>query len=285
MKTPVLPAHLKSSLAALRTHLELLRDEGVTEVEVSPATLEALRVKGRGRPAAARTAAPARPIAPAVQRMAPRPPAPVPVPSPVSSPSASTHPATTSGLAAIATEVAACRSCRLCEKRTNVVPGQGHPNPDIMFIGEGPGADEDEQGLAFVGRAGQLLTDIIKAMGYARDEVFIGNIVKCRPPDNRKPEPDEMAACLPFLERQIALLKPRYIVTLGATAYTGLFKEEEVAITKQRGVWREFNGIPVMPTLHPAYLLRNPAAKRDVWADMKAVLAKLGRTPPAPARA
>ncbi len=280
MKTPVLPAHLKSSLAALRTHLEQLRDEGVTEVEVNPATLEALRVKGKKRPAVMREAAPVRPAAPVR-----KPAAPAPVRASSSNPAASAHPETTAGLVAIAGEAAACRACRLCEKRTNVVPGQGHPNPDIMFIGEGPGADEDEQGLAFVGRAGQLLTDIIKAMGYTRDEVFIGNIVKCRPPDNRKPEPDEMAACLPFLERQIALLKPRYIVTLGATAYTGLFKEEEVAITKQRGLWREFNGIPVMPTLHPAYLLRNPAAKRDVWTDMKAVLAKLGRTAPAPTRA
>lgn len=260
MSTTASPADLTRALRALRKHLEYLKEEGVTEVEVNRATLNALKLRAK--------------------TMAARPPA---VRAPLVAKNTGPADPVSAGLAAIADEVAACRACRLCEKRTNVVPGQGHKHPEIMFIGEGPGADEDEQGLAFVGRAGQLLTQIIEAMGFTRDQVFIGNVVKCRPPDNRKPEPDEMAACLPFLERQIALLKPTLIVTLGATAYTGLFKVEEVAITRERGKWMSFKGIPVMPTLHPSYLLRNPAnAKRDVWNDMKAVLAKLGR--PVPSR-
>lgn len=266
------PAHIARSVKALRKHLDHLREEGVKDVEVRPETLAALRArtKTRARPVVAAKPAPAPAPRPVAKPAPPPPPQPPPPPA---------NPEAARGLAAIAKEAAACKACRLCEQRKQVVPGQGHTHPQIMFIGEGPGADEDEQGLAFVGRAGQLLGDIITAMGYTRDEVFIGNIVKCRPPDNRKPAPDEMAACIPFLERQIALLKPTIIVTLGATAYTGLFKEEEVFITKSRGAWREFKGIPVMPTLHPAYLLRNLHAKRDVWTDMKAVLAKLGRTP------
>lgn len=148
-----------------------------------------------------------------------------------------------------------------------------------MFIGEGPGADEDRQGLAFVGKAGQLLTRIIEAMGFTREQVFIGNIVKCRPPGNRTPFPDEMAACLPFLEEQIQLLKPRVIVALGATAVRGLLGLE-MGITRLRGKWLSYRGIDVMPTFHPAYLLRNPAGKKEVWEDMKAVLERLGREPP-----
>ena len=185
------------------------------------------------------------------------------------------------GLERIAAEVAACRKCRLCESRTNVVPGQGHLKPEIMFIGEGPGADEDQQGLAFVGRAGQLLTEIIGAMGFTRDQVFIGNVVKCRPPDNRTPLPDEMAACLPYLKEQIALLKPKIIVALGGTATKGLFNDPKIAITKVRGTWMSYEGTDVMPTFHPAFLLRDPRQKRPVWDDMKAVLKRLGRAPPA----
>ena len=173
-----------------------------------------------------------------------------------------------------------CTQCRLHKGRTRTVPGQGSTAPEIMFIGEGPGYDEDQQGLAFVGRAGQLLTKIIEAMGLTRDEVFIGNIVKCRPPENRKPLPDEMQACLPYLREQIRLLNPKIIVALGATAVQGLLEIETVGITKMRGKWLSYNGIDLMPTYHPAYLLRNPVAKKDVWEDMKAVLAKLGKEPP-----
>jgi DNA polymerase len=181
-------------------------------------------------------------------------------------------------LADIAAECAACSLCGLCEGRKQAVPGQGRAeNPDIMFIGEAPGADEDEQGLAFVGRAGQLLTKMIAAMGYTRDEVFIANICKCRPPNNRTPTPPEMAACIPFLKRQIALIKPKYIVALGNTAILGLL--EKTGIMRLHGVWQEFEGIPLMPTFHPAYLLRAPAAKRDCWKDLQLVMAKLGKTP------
>lgn len=183
------------------------------------------------------------------------------------------------GLDEIAARVAVCMKCGLCKTRHKTVPGQGNPHPELVFIGEGPGADEDEQGLAFVGRAGRLLTQIIEAMGLTRDEVWIGNIVKCRPPNNRAPTPEEMAACIPYLREQIALLKPKVIVCLGATAVKGLF-DEPGAISKIRGTWMTFEGIDTMPTFHPAYLLRNPPAKREVWEDMKTVLAKLGKTAP-----
>jgi|APTNR8051073442_1049403.scaffolds.fasta_scaffold00158_59 uracil-DNA glycosylase family 4 len=272
MTTTASPTDLARALRALRKHLEYLKEEGVTEVEVSRATLTALKLRAK-----------AAPTRPAPRMMPAAAPAPRPATAQPAAPQpakAATGDAVSAGLAAIAREVAACRACRLCEKRTNVVPGQGNPHPEIMFIGEGPGADEDEQGLAFVGRAGQLLTSIINAMGFSRDEVFIGNVVKCRPPDNRTPAPDEMAACLPYLARQIDLLKPKLIVALGATAVKGLFNDEKIAITKQRGNWMNYRGIDVMPTFHPAYLLRNPPAKREVWMDMKTVLAKLGRQAP-----
>ena len=183
-------------------------------------------------------------------------------------------------LNAIVKQIGVCTKCPLHKGRTRTVPGQGSTAPEILFIGEGPGYDEDQQGLAFVGRAGQLLTKIIEAMGLTRDQVFIGNIVKCRPPENRKPLPDEMHACLPYLREQIQLLKPKIIVALGATAIQGLLGIETVGITKMRGKWLSYNGIDLMPTYHPAYLLRNPTVKKDVWEDMKAVLSKLGREPP-----
>jgi len=183
-------------------------------------------------------------------------------------------------LGEIAARVAVCTACDLHRTRTQTVPGQGAPDPEIVFIGEAPGADEDRQGIAFVGRAGQLLTRMIEAMGYTREEVFIGNILKCRPPNNRTPLPEEMSTCLPYLKEQIALLRPRVIVALGATAAKALLDTTE-GISKLRGCWRSFEGIDLMPTYHPAYLLRNPSAKRQVWDDLQAVLARLGREPPA----
>ncbi|MCA9446568.1 MAG: uracil-DNA glycosylase [Candidatus Omnitrophica bacterium] len=166
-----------------------------------------------------------------------------------------------------------CEECRLCQGRTNLVYGVGNPDADLMFIGEGPGRDEDLQGEPFVGRAGKLLTDMIqKGMKIRREDVYIANIVKCRPPDNRNPEPDEMEACLPNLIEQVRIVDPKIIVCLGATAVKGLLKER-MGITKLRGNWRTFEGIPVMPTLHPAYLLRNPPAKKDAWEDLKQVIA------------
>lgn len=200
--------------------------------------------------------------------------------SAAAAPAAEDSPAECAGkLQAIAAEAAACRQCRLHEGRQRVVPGQGKVcRPDVLFVGEAPGAEEDRQGLAFVGRAGQLLTQMIAAMGYTRDEVFIANICKCRPPDNRAPSPDEMRACLPFLRRQIATLRPRAIVAMGNVAVLGLLQQN--GIRRLRGRWTVFEGIPLMPTYHPAFLLRFPAAKREAWADLKKVLQKLGRPVP-----
>ncbi len=177
--------------------------------------------------------------------------------------------------------MAACTQCPLHVERTQVVPGQGNPHTEILFVGEAPGKDEDEQGLAFVGRAGKLLTKMIQAMGFERDDVFIANINKCRPPGNRKPTREEMDACLPFLKKQIAILQPKVIVAMGATAVDGLVPlPRDAKISKIRGQWMEFEGIPLMPTYHPAYLLRNPAMKRPVWDDLKTVLQHLGKPVP-----
>jgi uracil-DNA glycosylase family 4 len=172
-------------------------------------------------------------------------------------------------------ELGDCRRCKLAAGRTNIVFGQGNPQARLMFVGEAPGADEDEQGLAFVGKAGQLLTRIIEAIGMTRDEVFIANVIKCRPPQNRNPEPDEILSCQPFLEQQIDTIRPEIIVALGKFSGQWLLKTAE-PISKIRGRLGEYRGVRVMPTYHPAYLLRNPSAKREVWEDMKAVRELLG---------
>ena len=167
-----------------------------------------------------------------------------------------------------------CSACRLAAKRTNMVFGEGNENADIMFIGEGPGADEDLQGLAFVGAAGQLLTKMIAAMGMTRDEVYICNIVKCRPPQNRVPLPEEAEACLPFLRQQVALVKPKIIVLLGATAAKTLLRPD-FRITREHGIWEERKGIWFMPTYHPAALLRDEPKKKDSWHDLQLVMEKM----------
>lgn len=179
----------------------------------------------------------------------------------------------------IASQIAQCTRCPLWQTRTKVVPGQGSLHPEVVFVGEAPGEEEDRAGLAFVGKAGQLLTRMIQAMGYSREEVFIGNILKCRPPNNRTPYPTEMAACLPFLREQLRLLQPKVIVALGATAVRGLLNLSE-GITRIRGRWLKYEGIDLMPTYHPSYLLRTPEAKREAWEDLKAVLTRLGRKLP-----
>jgi len=168
-----------------------------------------------------------------------------------------------------------CVKCKLAKTRTQVVYGVGNPNADLMFIGEAPGRDEDLKGEPFVGRAGQLLTDIIKAMKLTRDDVYIANVVKCRPPENRNPEPEELDACRPYIRRQVEIIQPKVIVTLGKFALQSL-TEKSYGITATRGQWLEYNSVKVMPTYHPAYLLRTPSAKKDVWADMKKVMAELG---------
>ena len=163
----------------------------------------------------------------------------------------------------------ACTRCKLHSLgRKQVVFGVGNPNADLMFVGEGPGADEDEQGEPFVGRAGQLLTKIIEAIGLTRDEVYIANVIKCRPPGNRNPEPDEVATCEPFLFRQVDAIKPKVVIALGKFAAQSLLKTSD-PITRLRGRIYNYRGASLIPTFHPAYLLRNPSAKREVWDDMK----------------
>ena len=180
-----------------------------------------------------------------------------------------------SALAELRVEIGDCRRCRLSEKRTQVVFGTGSPRARLMFVGEGPGYEEDRQGLPFVGRAGQLLNRILQAMGMSREEVYIANIVKCRPPENRTPLPDECDTCSPFLLRQIAILRPRVICALGSVAVQTLLKTSG-SISRLRGEFRCLeDGTPVMPTFHPAYLLRNPEKKKEVWEDMKKILALL----------
>ncbi|MFQ5853632.1 MAG: uracil-DNA glycosylase family protein [Candidatus Binatia bacterium] len=173
------------------------------------------------------------------------------------------------------TAIGDCRRCKLWPGRTHLVFGVGNPNGKVVFVGEGPGRDEDLQGEPFVGRAGQLLTDIItRGMGLRREDVYIANVIKCRPPDNRNPESDEIESCEPFLVRQLELIRPQVIIALGKFAVQTLLKSK-LAITRLRGVWHNYRGIKLMPTLHPAYLLRNPGDKRLVWEDIKKVLQEL----------
>ncbi|MBW2273081.1 MAG: uracil-DNA glycosylase [Deltaproteobacteria bacterium] len=175
-------------------------------------------------------------------------------------------------LEAVREELGDCARCGLCEGRRKIVFGSGNPDAQLMFVGEGPGEQEDLQGLPFVGRAGELLTQMIeKGMGISRDEVYICNIVKCRPPNNRNPLPTEVAACRPFLDGQIDAVGPKVIVTLGKPA-ASLLLGRDVAITRTRGTWHDYRGIPLMPTLHPAFVLRQytPENRRNVWEDLKA---------------
>jgi uracil-DNA glycosylase len=172
-----------------------------------------------------------------------------------------------------------CTRCRLHKQRNKIVFGAGNPRAELVFVGEGPGHDEDVQGLPFVGRAGKLLTQMIEAMGLRREDVYICNVVKCRPPENRKPEDDEVATCSPYLYRQLEVIKPKAVVCLGATAAQALLKTKD-SISRYRGQWFDFRGTKLLVTYHPAYLLRNPAAKGDVWKDLQKVMAYLGIVPP-----
>ncbi len=172
-----------------------------------------------------------------------------------------------------------CTRCKLCSGRTQIVFGVGNPRAELVFVGEGPGADEDAQGVPFVGKAGQLLTKMIEAMGFARDEVYICNVVKCRPPGNRNPEPDEIAACEPFLQAQLRAIGPKVIVGLGKFAVQTLLRDPS-PISRIRGNWREYEGIKLMPTFHPAYLLRDPSQKKLAWADLQQVMSFFGKKGP-----
>ena len=181
-----------------------------------------------------------------------------------------------SDISTLLQSVMGCRMCKLAETRKNIVFGEGNPHARLMFIGEAPGADEDETGRPFVGRAGQLLDKMITAMQFSRAEVYIANILKCRPPFNRNPEPAEAACCMPYLEEQIKLVNPECIVLLGAVATRFLLKHEG-SIGKIRGTWQNYKDIPVMVTYHTSFLLRTESAKKDAWQDLQKVMAKFGK--------
>jgi DNA polymerase len=257
-------------------HLEWLKDAGVREVPVP----------GAGSAGAAATAS--------GTRRGPVPPAgvsPGPVEPAVARPAAASGPGGTPAhapsekgcgspaLLAVRQDLGDCRRCKLAGGRTTLVFGVGAPDAELMFVGEGPGAEEDQRGEPFVGKAGQLLTRMIEAMGFRRDEVHIANVVKCRPPGNRNPEPDEIEACEPFLRRQIEAIRPKVIVALGKFAAQTLL-HSTIPITKLRGSWSSYRGVRLMPTFHPAYLLRSPEEKKKAWADLQLVMAELGKVPP-----
>jgi DNA polymerase len=179
------------------------------------------------------------------------------------------------GLLNLREEIGDCHLCKLSSGRKNIVFGAGNPDARIMFIGEAPGKDEDLQGLPFVGEAGMLLTKLIEKMGFKRDEVYIANIIKCRPPMNRDPEEDEILSCRAFLDKQIEVIAPEFIITLGRIALMTLMNNSKIRITVARGNFFEYKGVPVMPTFHPAYLLRNPKDKWLTWADVQKVMERM----------
>lgn len=247
------PPDRRTLVATIRDYVEQLREEGM---EGLPATASAPQVN-------AATPAPA-----AIKSDG------APIPKELFSKYPGLEKPSTLG--DLRTFIGDCQRCKLAPRRTNLVYGVGNPNAQLMFVGEAPGADEDARGEPFVGRAGQLLTDIIeRGMGISRADVYICNVIKCRPPDNRNPEPDEVASCEPFLFRQIDIVRPRAIVGLGTFAVQAVLKVK-IPISKLRGNWQDFRGIRFMPTFHPAYLLRNPSDKRLVWADIQEVMKYLG---------
>ena len=185
-------------------------------------------------------------------------------------------PAGAEGLRVIREDLGDCRRCKLAPGRKKIVFGAGDPAAPLVFVGEAPGENEDRQGEPFVGAAGELLTKMIAAMGFTREQVYICNIIKCRPPGNRNPEPDEIAACEPFLVRQLGAIAPRVIVTLGKFAAQALLRSD-APISALRGRWKRYQGVALMPTFHPAFLLRTPSAKREVWDDLKQVMTELDR--------
>ncbi len=173
-------------------------------------------------------------------------------------------------------EMGDCRRCKLAPLRTNIVFGSGNPDAELVFVGEAPGSDEDQQGLPFVGRAGQLLTKIIESIGLKREEVYICNVLKCRPPDNRNPEPDEVNSCNPFMKKQLAAIRPKIVCCLGTFAAQTVL-QTAAPISKLRGKFFDLDGMRAIATFHPAYLLRSPDKKREVWEDMKQIRAELFR--------
>jgi DNA polymerase len=267
-------------VAQLRTNLATRGRSGLLGV---PKGASPRKAAPAGTPA---SAAPA----PAAAASAPVPPPVAPAPSFMKRPEPEDDdlgigpPRGAAGLTLVREELGDCKRCKLAPSRQNLVFGVGNPEAHLVFVGEAPGADEDAQGEPFVGKAGQLLTKMIEAMGYARGDVYICNVLKCRPPGNRNPEPDEVAQCEPFLKKQLAAIRPRMIVALGKFAVQCLLRDDS-PISRLRGNLRTYEGIPLMPTFHPAYLLRDPSKKKLAWDDLKAVnaaLAKVGITPPRP---
>jgi DNA polymerase len=247
-------------VADVRAHLEYQRALGIKTIEVNTIDVQTLRAQP------ATVTVPKEKIA--VGAAAP----------PVIKETASTQIGQPMTLEAIREEIGDCKRCKLHTGRKNIVFGEGDPKAVIVFVGEGPGFEEDQQGRPFVGEAGQLLTGIIeKGMMIKRAEVYICNIVKCRPPGNRNPEPDEVETCIGFVKKQIRAINPKVIVTLGNVPTQNLLGTKQ-GITKLRGTWQTYEGIPVMPTFHPAYLLRSPGEKKKVWEDIQLVMAKLGMT-------
>jgi uracil-DNA glycosylase len=297
-EAPETSQELSEVLEDLRRHLLWQEEDGGRFLQVDARLAAELRGAGLARlraqtakPAVAAQPAPAAPQPPPAARpMAPRAPAPEPE-RPLSARAPEPAQARSSGgplpgvvdgerptLDEIRRELGDCRRCKLCDGRKNIVFGSGNPRAELVFVGEGPGADEDAQGVPFVGAAGQLLTKMIEAMGYRRDDVYICNVVKCRPPNNRNPEPDEVAACEPFLRAQLRAVQPKVIVALGKFAAQTLLRDT-TPITKMRGNWREYEGIKLMPTFHPAYLLRQPAEKKKAWEDLQQVMKFFGKQP------
>jgi DNA polymerase len=270
------PEQRRLLLDSVRDYLEQLAEEGLeglpatapTRAAAPKAAVPAASVPARdgvsSRDAAAGAASPPRPASAPIEML-------------------SRYPGLekTATLEELRAFIGDCQRCKLAPLRTHLVFGVGNPEADLMFVGEAPGADEDARGEPFVGRAGQLLTDIIeRGMGLRRSDVYICNVIKCRPPDNRNPEADEVAACEPFLMRQIDLVQPRAIVALGAFAVQALLKVK-TPISRLRGNWHEVRGVKLMPTFHPAYLLRSPGEKRWVWQDIQEVMKLLGIETPA----
>ncbi len=253
--------NLRQFAENLNAFFEYKKEEGVRTLEISPETRALLKSTPAEKPVVRP------PVAP---RSAP-----------------TTEPAAQSSVRVtgktpdeIAGQIRVCSACLLHTTRKNTVPGEGNlTRPDILFIGDGPGADEDRQGRPFVGEEGQLLDKMITGMGYKREDVFITNIVKCRPPGTRVPLPEEMTSCRPYLKAQIALIKPKIIVALGKTASEGLLNKP-VIFTRLRGTWCKYEDIDLMITYHPTNLLLTPSKKSEAWTDLKAVLKKLGKEPP-----
>lgn len=255
-------------LQALTAHLEALRANGVQGFDCAPETLQKLEKLAVALKANRPVSVAPQAVPPAAQVLAAE-------STPVAAPNfvlvEPARPVLTETLEDIRRDLGDCKRCGLCSGRHNIVFGAGNPKAKLVFVGEGPGHDEDMQGIPFVGAAGQLLTKIIEAMKLTREDVYICNVVKCRPPGNRNPAPEEIAACMPFLERQIAAIDPMFICGLGGVAVQTLLNTDR-GITKLRGQWTTWNGIRFMPTFHPSYLLRNAEKKREVWADVQEIM-------------